>query len=433
MKCKKIYIENSGCYRRSMDQSQVKKYFELNNCQVITNPKKADQIIYFTCAAIKENEDVSINRIKEIQKKFPGKLIVTGCLPGINKSRLDKIHDGPSITPKNLNDIDKLFTEFDVRFGDVPDANSYVNTSCPQAAKYIWSACFYNSWKNYRLLIKHILRKAAVSFSIRVSWGCLGNCSYCGIRNGIGRLKSKPLEQCLSELDEGVRQGHRLIDLVSDDIGAYGFDTGKDFAELINAVLKRHPHTKILLGDIHPRWLVKYEEVLLPYIKSGRIDEIWCPLQSGSDKILRLMNRGNNAAMIKKTAIRIKKVSPGTFLGAHVICGFPSEMDGDWEQSLQLVVQSGFDCVALFPYSKIEGTRSASMTGHLSREIIQKRLKEAKQYFRLNNVAMLCVGLPAQSKRQSCIQLCLSKLFQKASAIVINRVTSMTKRQGWAS
>lgn len=428
MKHRKIYIENIGCYRRSLDASWLKEYFLLNDCSVVKSAKKADYIVVFTCGVGAAYEDAAINRIDEIRrKKYKAKLIVTGCLPTINKPKLDQVHDGPTVPIRKLNEIDKMFPDFGVKLENVPDANTYTTFAYAAHAPAIWRAFAYNSWSNYRKLVYCFTKKYTTPYNIRVSWGCLGRCSYCGIRKAIGKMKSKPLNQCLSELDKGVTKGIRLFNLVSDDIGAYGLDIGTDFSTLIDTMLTQHPDVSVLVNDLHPQWLIKYEEKLLPHLKSGGIDEMWCTVQSGSDRILKLMARPGNSDLIRETLVRIKKASPASRINTNLICGFPTETDEEWEQSLNLVKESKFDLVLLFPYQRINGTEAAAMSGHLDRKIIRERVNYAQHFFKMYNVTVLFIDMSGEYGNKSKFHKGVENIMMKSAQKLLDGLTSSNK------
>ncbi len=420
---RKIYIDNLACYRRSLDASKLKQYFLLNNCQIVNDPRKADQIVVFTCAVFKAPENTAIERVKELHEKYPGKLIVTGCLPGINHTRLRSVYDGPSITTKDINDIDDLFQDFNVSFSDVPDANTFTGFKYPSGVKESLLAFRYNSWSNYRKVLHYLTRRSTAPFNIRISWGCVGSCTYCGIRRAIGKLQSKPPDRCLAELEDGFARGIRSFPLLADDIGAYGLDIGTDFPTLIDAMLDRHPDISLTLNDLHPRWLIQYADRLLPHLSSGGIAELWCPVQSGSDRILKLMRRFNDATSIREVLLKIKSVSPASLIHSHLICGFPSETDDDWEESLSLIKDSKVNMILAFPYMKTEGSKAETMPEQVNKEVVRSRLNRGKRFFRQNDIAAMFYDLPDESKRPS--------LFEKGAETLVTAATEKTF--GWAS
>jgi tRNA A37 methylthiotransferase MiaB len=425
---RKIYIENVACYRRSLDASKIKEYFLLNNCNFVTNPKKADYIIVVTCAVFKAREDASLKKIMKFYGKYRAKLIVAGCLPAINKTRLRSVYDGPAICTKDLNDIDRLFPDFHLGFNDIPDANTFTKVKHSSVSvKETLLAFHNNSWSNYLKLLYYISKRSTTPYNIRIAWGCLSSCSYCGIRKAIGGLKSKPLDICLTELDNGVAKGIHFFSLLADDVGAYGLDIGTDFPTLIEAMLERHPGISFIVNDVHPRWLIKYVDRLSPHFESGSIAEMWCPVQSGSDRILKLMQRYNDSASIREALVKLKNASPASLINSCLICGFLSETDDDWEQSLSLISESKIDIVWVFPYCQVKGSKAEAMSGQIDRETINNRINRAKQFLRMTNVLAVFQDMPYESKKLSRLEEGVEKFFIHASEIILNCVSFSSK------
>lgn len=430
---KNIYIDNLACYRRSLDATKLKEYFESNQCRIVDDPGQADSIIVMTCAVFKAPEDSAISRIQELREKYPGKVVVTGCLPAINPTRLQTVHDGAIIRLQEIDTIDRIYPEFQVPYRDIPDANTFTGLKYPAGAKEALMAFRYNSWKNYREVLYHLIRRSTTPYNIRISWGCRGSCTYCGIRSAVGPLKSKPLEECLAELDRGVAQGLSLFPLLADDLGAYGLDGCTDLPTLLDAMLKRHPSVSLMLNDLHPRWLVKYLDRVLPHVANRRIAEVWCPAQSGSDRILALMSRFNDARSTTDALLAIKRASPDCQVQTHLICGFPSETDDEWEESLVFITASKVDMVLVFPYMKAEGSKSASMPGHVDPEVVTNRLKRGRRFFRKNGVAAMFYDVPPPPKEHSRLGRAAEDLFSRGTATLLGVVSSAIQRRAEAT
>jgi tRNA A37 methylthiotransferase MiaB len=409
---KKIYVENLACYRRSLDATKIKEYFLLNNCSIVNSPKKADHIVVVTCAVFKAREDECIKKIMNLHERYGHKLIVAGCLPAINEARLKSVYDGRAICTKDISDIDAIFPDFHLGFNDIPDANTFTRFKHSSVSvKETLLAFRNNSWRNYLELLYYVTKRSATPYNIRISWGCLSSCSYL----------------CLTELDNGVAKGIHFISLLADDVGAYGLDIGTDFPTLIAAMLERHPEISFIVNDVHPRWLIQYVDRLAPHFESGRIAEMWCPVQSGSDRILKLMQRHNDSASIREALVKLKNASPASLINSCLICGFPSETDDDWEQSLSLISESKIDIVWVFPYCQVKGSKAEAMSGHIDRETINTRINRAKRFFRMNNVLAVFQDMPDDSKKLSWLEHGAEKFCIHASEIILNCVSFSSK------
>ena len=120
---KKIFIENLGCERRSLDAKRLCKYFSLNGYKITNNPKKADKIIFITCAFVDSIADICLDETKRLKEVYDSDLIVGGCLPAIEKEKLSIFFNGDSFETKNIDKIDSLFPENKVKFKDINGAN----------------------------------------------------------------------------------------------------------------------------------------------------------------------------------------------------------------------------------------------------------------------------------------------------------------------
>jgi len=207
----------------------------------------------------------------------------------------------------------------------------------------------------------------------------LGNCSYCGIKNAIGTLKSKPIKECLAEFKKGLSRGYKSFILLADDLGAYGLDIGTTFPALLKEFLKIEGNYKIYLFEMHPRWVIKYLDDLVFAVKTGNVDEIMCPVQSGSDKILKSMNRFHKAEEIKSALRELRKANPGLKIFTHILIGFPGETEEDFDKTIKLLKDVNFDYTSLYPYSERPNAPAISFPNKVSRQIIEKRIKKAKK------------------------------------------------------
>ncbi len=371
---KKAYIYTVGCHRRLLDSTKIENYLKLNNFEITKSSNKADYIIINTCAFKQGQEDFSIKKIQEFSKKNK-KLIVGGCLPEINKKRLEEIFKGPTFSPISFHKIDEIFKS-EIKFQELSDTNKLANISPitnPTHFKDLFRI------KIIGLLLMRLRRVFKRSYYIRISWGCLGKCSYCAIKNAIGPLKSKPLNECLLEFKNGLTDGHKDFILVADDLGAYGIDIDKNFPLLLNEFLKIKEKYTLSLFELHPRWIVKYLEELIPIVKSGKIIEILCPIQSGSNEILEKMNRFHTAEEIKFALKKIREVNPKIRLITHVIVGFPGETEQDFQKTIDFLREVKFNYSALYSYSEKLETIASNLPNKISEKTIKERIKKAKK------------------------------------------------------
>jgi len=393
----KIFIYADGCKRRLLDAKRVFDYLTKNDYRVVDKIEEADIIILFACAASNEATWHALNRVKELLK-YDAELIVAGCLPAIEKEELAKIFSGKTISTKDLENISIIFPEKKISFNKIDDANIYVmdltlNSSIRNLKKLLRKLQLveklYVKTKDYvieRLFKEHSIFRQLSSknqpYCIRISWGCLGNCSYCVIKKGIGSHKSKPLDVCVREFRKGLDGGYKYFILTSDDTGAYGSDIGSSFPELLDELTKIDGDYEISIRAVSPHWVVKYVDELVEITKRRKISIFDIDIQSGDGRILRLMNRYSDTEKMKDAIIKLRKAYPDIALSTHIIVGFPSETEEEFMKSLRFVIEVGYRSGAIFPFSCIKSTKAAKMEAKLPKEEISKRIKYAKKYLK---------------------------------------------------
>lgn len=405
---KKIFIYLEACKRRAFDAIKIKNYFLKNGHEIVNKPENADYIIFFTCAFKNEMAELCLNILKEFQQ-YDAELIVAGCLPGIEKVKLAEIFDGKTINTKELDEIDILFPENKIKFKEIDDENildqvfdegRLIGNTKNFLSKIRWLANIYLRIKNH--VLKCLFGEQSVIYShtttkpffIRIAKGCLGNCSYCAIKKGIGPLQSKSLHHCINEFKKGLKGGYDNFHLLAGDTGAYGLDIGSNFPELLDNITKIPGEYKISIGGLNPRWLVKYINELEEILKRNKILVLGIPLQSGSSRILKLMLRYHATEKIRDALLRLKTYYPDLTLSTSCIVGFPTESKEDFIQTLDLIKKSNYDNGALFPFSCKTGTEAEKLESKISKKEMLKRLKFAKKYLKKAGYHIFYVSKP---------------------------------------
>jgi threonylcarbamoyladenosine tRNA methylthiotransferase CDKAL1 len=377
----KIFIESNGCPSRGLDVSRLVNYFELNKCKITLNPEKADYILFVTCAALKSLEEDCFKRI-ELFEKYDGELIVLGCLPEISPRRFNHNFKGKFIATKDLHEIDRFFDDFEIKFKNISDSNTPIYNS--RSIRFHKIAEFLEELKNLKDFsdkqlknIENRKNRFIGNPSIRISNGCMYNCTYCGIRKAIGKLKSKPLETCLNEYRSLLDRDFKHFNIIADNVGAYGLDIGSSLSELFKKMsfLDKNKNVSWSISAFHPVWVVKFKIDLIKYVKENKIISITCPVQSGSSRILSLMKRYSEIEHILTTLLELKSANPNLYLSTHVIIGFPTEKENDLLSTLNLLKKVKFNDVWLYPYNDIEGTIAYSFDNKIDNRTITNRLK----------------------------------------------------------
>ena len=203
---KKVFVYLEACNRRALDATKVIDYLSKNNYDIVDKPEHSDVILLFTCATSDRDVLFSVRRVKEFQK-YDAELIVAGCLPSIEPDLLNQIFDGRTLKTKNLDsELESLFPpKENIKFNSIKEANMCFQNfnkrnpiliirktfeRLPFIEKlylYIESHILKNLFGKHSLLYRFYSTKRDY-FYVRVSRGCMGNCSYCGIKKAIGGL-----------------------------------------------------------------------------------------------------------------------------------------------------------------------------------------------------------------------------------------------------
>jgi tRNA A37 methylthiotransferase MiaB len=402
---KNVFVFVKGCSLRYLDAEKLSKYFSKNGYNVIENPKKADIIVFVTCAVFEEATEESLQKIREFQK-YKAELIIAGCLPAIDKEKLNSIFKGRVIDTKELNNIDKIFSNDKFPYHNIDDANyTFKNVNKKRGKSILFESIERLDWFNKQFVkikshvLKYIFSEKSIfylllgekPFTIRIARGCIGNCSYCVIKKAIGELVSKPLNECIKEFEKGLDLGYTYFAIDADEIGPYGTDINTDIIELLEKMISTPKNFKLSLRNFTPIWAYKYTNKLEELLKSDKIISLDIPIQSGNKRILKLMNRYTGIEKIKDTLLGLNKVNPNVALLTEYICGFPSETWDEFLETMNFIIDtnlSGF----IYAYSNRSRTEAEKIEPKISDIEIKKRMTYAKKILKNNGYRVLYIS-----------------------------------------
>lgn len=402
MKGKYVYIESGGCTRRQLDLKTVQTYLQANGYEMVSHPRMADCILVSTCAFKKKEEDQSYERLRALQA-YPARMLALGCLPDIAPQRFEDLGDMIKIAPKELHTIDDFFEHDKLSFAEV--AESHVLAGEAGGVLQSIKKRLNNSWHIRNSLaaddlvmawerLKRRLKSSVKEYHLFVCRGCQGLCSYCAIRRAIGPVRSKPIAQIIEELREGYQKGYRHFPILGDDPGCYGLDIGTDFPTLLGELLTeasrlgtRHGASPAFhIHDIHPKFVIRYQDELARLSAARACQSILLPIQSGSDRILQLMEREHTVSDLIAAVQTMRQARQDLELTTQIIVGFPTETEDDFHASLRAVRDARYSTVVVFPYHDKTGTNAAALHPKTPEKTIRKRKKAAFQFFRDNGI-----------------------------------------------
>jgi len=380
----KVYISTNGCVEGQLSSTFIEQFFIKNKLTVINDPTQADLIVFYACGLTEQKEKDSLIIIRKLKvlMKPTARLLVWGCLPKINPQSLRAIYDGPLIGPLDTNFFEGILEKNMISADSIGWARA-ADMLIPSQTSELYKS-HTDALTDTLILLKQSWHKLWVRarksnrFFIRVSQGCTGNCTYCSERCAFGRIKSQPIEKIISEFKWGLQQGYNRFSLVATDLGAYGVDRGYTLVDLLEKMIKINGRRnyKIILNQVNPFYLKKYFSGLEQIFASGKIEELCCPVQSGCNRVLKLMGRMYAAEEWREYMIKINTKFPHIRLGTQLMVGFPTETEEDFRATLKLLDYPLFlDFIYLFRFSKRPTVPIARIQGQTSEKIKELRSK----------------------------------------------------------
>lgn len=209
---------------------------------------------------------------------------------------------------------------------------------------------------------------------VKIQDGCENYCSYCIIPFVRGRCRSKDEETVLREIKALVENGYKEVVLTGIHTGNYGKDLNTNFSTLLEKILKIKGLKRLRISSIE---ITELDEKFFKLLENDILcNHLHIPLQSGNDKILKLMNRKYERKEFKQIIEKIRKIRPNISITTDVIVGFPNETEEDFKDSLEFIKDINFSKVHTFPYSKRNRTKAARMEGHIDGLTKKERTKE---------------------------------------------------------
>ncbi|MGD0451254.1 MAG: MiaB/RimO family radical SAM methylthiotransferase [Candidatus Bathyarchaeia archaeon] len=392
----KAYVVCSGCPENRMDAARAEKYLVKNGWRISKNWQDADLILFNACGRSQSAARYSLKAIKEIQsqKRENQQLIVWGCLPKIDPEALKKEYDGIVSPGSELPELPQMINTSDA-----------VNNTTANNLGAMWSLNKKDRQEFFRFrgsFVRQIYKRPALRwesyldsrfnlvrdkdssiFYIKISSGCQSNCAYCGIRKSRGLTKSKPVNQVVAEFQQGLQKGFKNFSLMGTDLGSYGVDFGSNLVDLLKELTSQKGDFKISLRNFNPYHMKNMLDGFVSVLKSNKIHYVEVAAESGSNRILRLMNRNYTVDEFKMLISALRKTCPQIIIRTQLIVGFPTETEQEFQETMRLLDSVVFDFVEVYQYSARPGTLAEKIKPEVSDDTKRER------YLRLCKKALL--------------------------------------------
>ena len=358
----KYHIVTYGCQMNVHESEKIAGILRGMDYEETANLEDADIIVFNTCC-IRENAENhafgNIGALKKLKKQKPSLIIAVGGCMTQEKGKTD-------ILKQKFPFIDIMFGALNLeRLGAlilkkksekkrvveiVESAGEIVENVTPYRTSYP------NAWVN-------------------ITYGCNNFCSYCIVPYVRGRERSRKPENIISEVEMLVKDGYKEITLLGQNVNSYGADgtTGMNFAELLDKVASIDGDFRLRFMTSHPKDF--NEEVVKVMKKHRKICRlVHLPVQSGSNEILRLMNRKYTREKYLSEIKMLKDYLPEAEVTTDIIVGFPTETEEDYLQTERLVEEVEFASAFTFVYSRRQGTKASTMDGQIPEDIQKQRI-----------------------------------------------------------
>ena len=374
---KHFYIETYGCQMNVADSEVVAAVMQTTDYELTEKPEAANVVILNTCSIRDNAEQKIFSRLRELnsRRKAKGKEQGGSVLIGVIGCMAERVGE-------------ELLRDYNVDFVAGPDAYLDIPNLIAQAEKGGKAVNVQlSTTETYRDIIPARIGKSISGF-VSIMRGCNNFCSYCVVPYTRGRERSRDVESILSEVRDLQEKGYKEVTLLGQNVNSYSLTNNFTFPQLLETVAEAVPEMRIRFTTSHPKDMS--DETLEVIARHKNICKfIHLPVQSGSNRILKLMNRKYTREWYLDRIAAIRRILPEAAIGTDVFCGFHSETEEDHLQTLSLMREVGFDTAFMFKYSERPGTYASK---HLPDDI-----PEEVKIHRLNEIIALQQQLSLES------------------------------------
>ncbi|MBI4595391.1 MAG: tRNA (N6-isopentenyl adenosine(37)-C2)-methylthiotransferase MiaB [Candidatus Tectomicrobia bacterium] len=360
MESKTFTIFTYGCQMNKYDSERMAGNLLHQGYLPSQAAEKADLILINTCSVRAKAEQKvysQLGRLKELKEKNPNLIIaVAGCVAQQEGKRIFKKapHVNLVLGPGSIGQLPELLQ----KAGDSADKVLALEQAATFQEEQPWRESKIQAW-------------------LSIMEGCNNFCSYCIVPYTRGRERSKASAEITKEINDLGGRGYREVTLLGQNVNSYGRDLEEsiDFSDLLTNIHQIEEIKRLRFLTSHPRdlsWKLINTMAMLPKI----CKHLHLPLQSGSDSILRAMNRGYTSSEYEENVLALRKLVPDVGLTTDIIVGFPGESHQDYLATKRLMESIQFDNIFLFNYSPRPETKAASYPDQVPNEIKNKRFEE---------------------------------------------------------
>ncbi|MBA2213686.1 tRNA (N6-isopentenyl adenosine(37)-C2)-methylthiotransferase MiaB [Sellimonas intestinalis] len=354
-------IVTFGCQMNARDSEKLTGILEEIGYEMIDQEEKADFVIYNTCT-VRENANQRVygrlGQLNRVKRKNPHMLIgLCGCMM-----------QEPHVVEK----LKKSYRFVDLIFG----THNIYKFAEVLATRFESGRMVIDIWKDTDRIVEDLPsdRKYSFKSGVNIMFGCNNFCSYCIVPYVRGRERSRNPKDIIREVERLVSDGVKEVMLLGQNVNSYGktLEDPMTFAELLREIEKVDGLERLRFMTSHPKDLS--DDLIAVMKDSSKIcHHLHLPVQSGSTRILKKMNRRYTKEQYLELVEKIRKAVPDISLTTDIIVGFPQETEEDFQETLDVVRKVRFDSAFTFIYSKRTGTPASVMEGQVPQEVVKDR------------------------------------------------------------
>ncbi len=357
----KVAIETLGCRSNYFDSYAIKTLLEEKGYKVVSPEEGADIYIVNTCTVTKGGDRSSRQAIYRFKRKNPNSIVIaTGCYAQVSPQELAEIKDVDIVVGNSHKErIGEIIEEFLInRKGKIFHENIFKAREVHLFKPVVF-------FENARPFVK-------------IQEGCNRFCTFCVVPYARGKVRSVPIKEVIDILKYIADKGFEEVVLSGTQLSQYGWDKGFSLYELLKEAVKIEGIKLIRLSSLHVK---EVDDKTLDFlINEDKIaPHFHFPLQSASDRILKLMDRGYTLKEYEEKVGRIIKEKPYTAVGTDIIVGFPSEGEREFKETFDFVQYFPFAYIHVFPYSERPFTKARRLDGKVEEKVKRERVEIIKK------------------------------------------------------
>ncbi|RLI08078.1 2-methylthioadenine synthetase [Candidatus Bathyarchaeota archaeon] len=355
----RVYVEVFGCSANVADSEIASGLLREAGHTVVASPEDADASIVLTCIVKTPTELRVVRRLRELSS-LARPLIVAGCMPKAERELVEEIAPGASLMgPDDLHRV-------------VEVVEAAIGGRRLEALQ---------GGRSERTCLPRVRRNPLIHIA-PIASGCLGDCSYCIVKQARGRLNSFPADEIVEDARRALEQGCKEIWVTAEDTAAYRW-RGERLPQLLEALSALDGRFYIRVGMMTPNQALPVLDELTEAYRSEKVFKfLHVPVQSGSDEVLRRMRRRYTVDDFRCIVDRFRAAFPDLSLSTDIICGFPGETEEQFGASMRLVEEVQPDVLNISRFWPRPGTEAAEMEGQLHGRETKRRSRRLTRLWR---------------------------------------------------